>query len=548
MNATSSASLQFVADHPFVTCIVVLAATFFLLARRSQDEPPSLPEILPFVGNTYQYMTSLPTLMDRASHAMIQSGIVKLWLGPMRLYLIKGEENVQAIFRSSSTFTYEKFILLVIKNLQGSSKEDVEKLSEDKSGRNKAPVPGCENVPQDERYWYQLHHLATENISRTELTNHLAIMYTKFFGQAIEKQPSGEWTTVRLFNFLRKDMGESALKSLCGTRILELVPDYIDQFWRFDSIGVQAVYGLPKWINPKPTEERDKLSHMTQEFLKDAFSTFDWDGPDVDSKWDPIFGSRYIRLLMKWLTDRDMSMRTRAGFHMISVLGINANTIPVTTWALIEALKDPTLLGALRDEALETITKDPTTGERSFDMAKLVSMPLMQSVYIECMRLHVSIAITREVSEPTTLQGYRLGKGSIVQALTNLMHFDEQTWGQEGHPASEFWAERHIKHVKKVDERTGAVATERQFVMSAKPSEFFPYGGGISICPGRFFAKQEIILSIAMILTRFDLEFVEWTCKDGSKSERPPVDDPHYFGSAAVPPDRDAKIRWKRLW
>ncbi|KAK1997997.1 cytochrome P450 [Colletotrichum falcatum] len=548
MNAAVSASLRFIAGHPFVTSIAVLASVYFLFARRGQDEPPSLPDILPFVGNTYQYMTNLPRLMDRASQAMVHSDVVKLWLGPIRLYLVKGEESVQAIFRSSSTFTYEKFILLVIKNLQGSSKEDVDMLCKDISGRNKAPAPGCENVSPDERYWYQLHHLTAENLSRTESVNSLAVMYTKFFSQATEKQPLGEWTTVRLFDFLRKDMGESALKSLCGTRILELVPDYIEQFWRFDSIGVQAVYGLPKWINPRPAEERDRLNRMTQRFMKDAFSTFDWDGPDVDSSWDPVFGSRYVRLLMKWLADREMSMQTRAGFHMISVLGINANTIPVTTWALMEALRDPTLLEALRSEALQAIIKNPTTGERSFDTAKLVSMPLMQSVYTECMRLHISIAITREVSQPTKLHGYRLGKGSIVQALTNLMHFDEQIWSQEGHPASEFWAERHIKKVKKVDERTGSVTTERQFVMGAKPSEFFPYGGGVSICPGRFFAKQEILLSIAMIVTRFDLEFVEWIREDGSKSERPPMDDPHYFGSAAVPPDRDVKLRWKRLW
>ncbi|GKT94837.1 cytochrome P450 family protein [Colletotrichum tofieldiae] len=522
MAITASASLQFSVDHPFVTCIVVLASLYLLFARPRQDEPPSLPEVLPFISNTYQYMTDLPTLMERASHAMIRSDVVKIWLGPMRVYLVKGGESVQAIFRSSSTFSYEKFILMVVKNLQGSSKEDVDKFVKERSGRSKTPAPGWENVPQEQRYWYQLHHLTADNLSRTDSANHLAKMFTKFFGESLEKQPLGEWATVRLFDFLRKDMGESALKSLCGTRILEIVPDYIDQFWRFDSIGVQAVYGLPKWINPKPAEERDKLNRMTQEFMKDAFSTFDWDGPDTESNWDPIFGSRYS--------------------------SINANTIPVTTWALMEALQDPKLFEAVREEALQTMTRDPTTGERCFDTAKLVSMPLMQSIYIECMRLHVSIAITREVAETTKLQGYRLEKGSMIQAPTNLMHLDEQIWGQEGHPASEFWAERHIKHVKKVDEDTGFVTTERQFVMGAKPSEFFPYGGGVSTCPGRFFAKQEILLTVAMLVTRFDIEFVEWTCKDGSKSDRAPVDDQHYFGSAAVPPDRDVKVRWKRLW
>lgn len=68
------------------------------------------------------------------------------------------------------------------------------------------------------------------------------------------------------------------------------------------------------------------------------------------------------------------------------------------------------------------------------------------------------------------------------------------------------------------------------------------------MCPGRFFAKQEILLTIAILVTKFDMEFVEWTNLDGSKSDRPPVDDERYFGTAAVPPDRDVKVRWKKLW
>lgn len=73
-------------------------------------------------------------------------------------------------------------------------------------------------------------------------------------------------------------------------------------------------------------------------------------------------------------------------------------------------------------------------------------------------------------------------------------------------------------------------------------------GGGLSMCPGRFFAKREIILTIAMIVSRFDMEFVEWTKMDGSTSERPPQQDQKYFGAAAVPPDRDMTLRLKRLW
>ncbi|OHE97164.1 hypothetical protein CORC01_07605 [Colletotrichum orchidophilum] len=474
------------------------------------------------------------------SHAMAQSHVVKLYIGPMRFYFVQGGESVQAMFRSSASISSNKFILLVMKNLQGSAEEDVAKFANDKSGRLKIPAQGYENMPQEKRYWYNLHHITIENLSRSEPCALLAETYTKFLGDALEKQPLGQWATVRLFDLLRKDMCESAIKSLCGPKLLEMFPDYVDQFWRFESVAFQVVYGLPKWINRKPVEERDKLNGMTQKYLEAAFSTLDWDGPGTESAWEPVFGSIYMRKISKWLHDAGMAMETKAGFHMIAIFGINANTIPIATWVLIELLRDPELFRAVRDEAHQTLHIDPVTGKRSFDVPKLISMPLMQSIFTECMRLHVSIAISREIVKTTTLQGFRLKKGSMIQAPTNLVHLDEQIWSQEGHAASEFWAERHIKHVTQVEESTGQQTTQRQFVMAGKPSEFFPFG--------RFFAKQEVLLTIAMLVTKFDMEFVEWTTLSGLKSDRAPVDDERYFGTAAVPPDRDVKVRWKRLW
>jgi len=68
------------------------------------------------------------------------------------------------------------------------------------------------------------------------------------------------------------------------------------------------------------------------------------------------------------------------------------------------------------------------------------------------------------------------------------------------------------------------------------------------MCPGRFFAKQEIIMSLAMLIARFEIEFVEWVMPDGSPSDRPGANDMRYAGALAMPPDRDMKVRWKRLW
>lgn len=67
------------------------------------------------------------------------------------------------------------------------------------------------------------------------------------------------------------------------------------------------------------------------------------------------------------------------------------------------------------------------------------------------------------------------------------------------------------------------------------------------MCPGRHFAKQEILLAIAIIVNKFDIEFIEWTKPDGTVSEKEAQDDRRFAGFIAMAPDRDMKIRWKRL-
>jgi len=55
-------------------------------------------------------------------------------------------------------------------------------------------------------------------------------------------------------------------------------------------------------------------------------------------------------------------------------------------------------------------------------------------------------------------------------------------------------------------------------------------------------------MTLALLVARFDIEFVEWASFEGKRTEEPPCDDPKYSGAIAMPPDREMKIRWKRLW
>lgn len=141
----------------------------------------------------------------------------------------------------------------------------------------------------------------------------------------------------------------------------------------------------------------------------------------------------------------------------------------------MELAKDPELLKALREEVVQAFETDSETSLRTLNIQKLLTLPLFNSVFVENMRLHMSFNVLRQVNEPIEMEGYMLGKGSIVQAPMQIAHHDETIWGAPGRPASEFWGERHIQYVNIPDE-AGNVRLKRQFALKGRPSSFFPYG------------------------------------------------------------------------
>ncbi|KAI8151552.1 Cholesterol 7-alpha-monooxygenase [Colletotrichum sp. SAR 10_70] len=494
------------------------------------------------------YLTDNHGFLKRAAEALKKSNIVKFNLGPVPVYLVSGSQNVQRLFRNSTGSTQlssDKFVLMVTEKVHGVDQQDAKRWASDKTGRLKIPAPGTEDTPEDQRIWSGMHHIFTEHLSRAEPTAKLAQNFTAFFGAKLEKQPLNEWKEVCLFQFLKKDMAEAAIMTLAGRRLIDKYPEFVDAMWEYDKVAMKLMYGLPTWMNPGPRKAQKKALDMMETFLQDAWDTFDWDGMEAEADWEPTFGSRLQREHAKFWKDKKFSMRSRAAQHLGIQSGFNVNSIPQTAWVVMELAKNPSLWRAVKEEVQGAILPDPVTSKPAIDVTKLLALPLLQSVYAETLRLHVSINVTREVMEPIEWDGYVLPKGSLVQAPTQIGLQDESVWGVEGHSASSFWAERHIKYVDKEDD-LGHVKTTMEFSMAGRPSDYFPYGGGVSMCPGRFFAKQEIMLVAAMIVSRFEIEFIEWVTFDGVSSDRPAEDEKSAIGSGAVSPDRDMKVRWRR--
>jgi cytochrome P450 len=153
----------------------------------------------------------------------------------------------------------------------------------------------------------------------------------------------------------------------------------------------------------------------------------------------------------------------------------NSNVIPTTTWLMMELCRDPSLFRAVREEVETAFTTDEATGKRVLDAQKVAALPLLRSAYTETLRLRMNFNVIRNVRESFIMGGYTIKGGSLLQVPTLVAHYDEETWGAESHPASEFWAERHVKYTEEPD-GDGGVRRKRVFAMAGRTGSYFPYG------------------------------------------------------------------------
>ncbi len=97
--------------------------------------------------------------------------------------------------------------------------------------------------------------------------------------------------------------------------------------------------------------------------------------------------------------------------------------------------------------------------------------------------------MSRKVLAPTMIGNKLLQAGTNVLMPSRQLHMNEDVWGPD---YRRFDAERFV------DNKT-----------LLKHSSYRPFGGGVSYCPGRVMAKEQVFAFIAILFHRFDLKVAE---------------------------------------
>lgn len=142
-----------------------------------------------------------------------------------------------------------------------------------------------------------------------------------------------------------------------------------------------------------------------------------------------------------------------------------------------------------------------------------------------------------------SIREWLLSRGSIIAAMSYVAHRDERIYPtgseEDPHPLEEFWAERFLQQQEKPAGATSSEAekeTAPNFSLDGLGGAWIPYGGGSNICPGRHFAKKEILLTAAMLASEFEV------CLE----EPFPEVDLRFFGTGTLGVKGKAKCRIRR--
>lgn len=135
---------------------------------------------------------------------------------------------------------------------------------------------------------------------------------------------------------------------------------------------------------------------------------------------------------------------------------------------------------------------DEVLGEDVLRVEHLAKLRYLEQILMESLRLWPTAAgFAIEPHEKTLLAGkYELTPEDTVMIVSPILHRDKTVWGED---VEAFVPERF--------------APER--AEKLPPNAWKPFGNGARACIGRPFAMQEAQMVLAMMLQRFDLEFVD---------------------------------------
>lgn len=294
------------------------------------------------------------------------------------------------------------------------------------------------------------------------------------------------------------------------------------EFRKYDRLFPRLAYAL---LSPTDRREAERLKRLF------------WSVLSVKNCWQKDNISGWITDQDQLLAENDVPEYMRDRFMFMLLWASQGNTGPTAFWLLLYLLKHPEAMKAVKDE-IDEVSRESGQEVRAgsppmnvtADMLNLC--PLLDSALEETLRLVAAPILVRAVLQDFSLKTgsgteYTLRRGDRVALFPHL----SVQMNPEIHPEP---------HRFKYDRFVNPDGTKKEFYRDGKRLKYFsmPWGAGVSICPGRFFASAEVKLFAFLMLSHYDLELV-------NREEEIPAIDVSRWGFGTMQPVRDVRFRYR---
>ncbi|KXS99154.1 hypothetical protein AC578_9802 [Pseudocercospora eumusae] len=489
-------------------------------------QPPQVPYWVPWLGNTLSFVAPYPgrfyTNLFKWHPRSV--GVTSLVIAGKRCHIVHSPPAVQALFKARTPHRELIEVDLFRKVFD-------------------MPMSEIQNAQAGKHFEVELNAKYMTNFDRV---NELTEQFVRVFENVLDRDAEEmvKLDRIGLFEWLRDRMFTASVTALHGEYLLQMYPTFGQDFFRWDAEFLQWFFGKPGLLMREADERRKRIYKRLEEWSKEMHRRCGGRpiDPDQGPAWEPYFGSRLSRARQIDYRTRNLSPRSGACLDAGITFGLASNVIPATNWMLFHIL-DPKAPASLLPRVLNEI-KESTRPDGSLDVHLLITQPLLQSIWIESLRLYSDLLVSRDLPEelilPIDEDGKllaQLRKGDRVFAPSYLSQHSP-SWAVGESDEYSFNAERFLT----TDTKTG----KQTFSMSGTAGRFFPFGGGKTLCPGRIFAKQEAIGAVAMVLLRFDLQFQGYVDEDMKPTSAFPGFKKAFPGTGALAPGGDMLVKLRK--
>ena len=315
-----------------------------------------------------------------------------------------------------------------------------------------------------------LHDVMRANLEApAELDNLVNVFQTHLERQlrTIPKQcivgSSEDWTDVSLLKLCQRIVISAGLDTFYGLKLQDLCEEnFIQTFVTFDDNVGKMLQGLPPFMA--------REFYRCRKLLLDTVKRYHDTPQEQRGQYSNLAKQFEEELRTAGVVDNDLAINV-----LVTNWVFNVNAFKVAFWILSWITADATLHSSILTE-IDNVRKSNYPAVTDL----LNSCPTLNAAFDETQRLTMAALSSRVVTKDTDINGWTYRAGGALLVSYRTLHFQKAVFGED---INEF---DHTRFLHKTLNRD---------------KNFKPFGGGSTLCTGRFLARREVLLFVAMLLT-----------------------------------------------